>query len=193
MADGIDDVYYSCIVARSKDNLERVAATCRTLLPDEAVSPNKILTYAGDICSPEDMVAVRELIVRGTSTAVGDQRTRLTSRRLRRMARSRHPSRRLRPLFHPDPPRGFVRSAEPGCISFRSNQATPQVRGAGGKCVRGEPAGEEGIAGIGQGDEAFGGCQYGRSSCQRSRIREFPSCACFPASNHSYRRHSFLF
>ena len=56
-----------CIVARSKDNLERVAATCRTLLPGGAVAPNKILTYAGDICSPEDMVAVRELIIRGAS------------------------------------------------------------------------------------------------------------------------------
>lgn len=70
MTDVIGDLHHSCIVARSKDNLERVAATCRTLLPNEAVSPNKILTYAGDICSPEDMVAVRELIVRGTSAAV---------------------------------------------------------------------------------------------------------------------------
>lgn len=54
----------SCIVARSKDNLEKVAATCRSLLPGGGAA-NKILLYAGDICSPDDMVAVRELIVRG--------------------------------------------------------------------------------------------------------------------------------
>ncbi|KAJ9112402.1 hypothetical protein QFC20_002189 [Naganishia adeliensis] len=52
-----------CVVARSKDNLEKVAATCRSLLPGGGAA-NKILLYAGDICSPDDMVAVRELIVR---------------------------------------------------------------------------------------------------------------------------------
>lgn len=57
-----------CIVARSKDNLEKVAATCRSLLPSGIDAANKILLYAGDICSPEDMVAVRELIVRGKSS-----------------------------------------------------------------------------------------------------------------------------
>jgi hypothetical protein len=56
-----------CIVARSKDNLEKVAATCRNMLPSGTDAANKILLYAGDICSPDDMVAVRELIIRGTS------------------------------------------------------------------------------------------------------------------------------
>ncbi|KAI5449911.1 hypothetical protein NCC49_003920 [Naganishia albida] len=53
-----------CIVARSKGNLEKVAATCRSLLPSAADSANKILLYAGDICSPDDMIAVRKLIIR---------------------------------------------------------------------------------------------------------------------------------
>ncbi|KAJ9094188.1 hypothetical protein QFC19_008039 [Naganishia cerealis] len=53
-----------CIVARSKSNLEQVAAKCRTLLPNAADSSNKVLLYAGDICNPDDMIAVRELIVK---------------------------------------------------------------------------------------------------------------------------------
>ncbi|KAJ9106329.1 hypothetical protein QFC21_001475 [Naganishia friedmannii] len=53
-----------CIVARSKNNLEQVAAKCRTLLPAGSNASNKVLLYAGDICNPDDMVAVRELIVK---------------------------------------------------------------------------------------------------------------------------------
>ncbi|KAJ9124332.1 hypothetical protein QFC22_001132 [Naganishia vaughanmartiniae] len=53
-----------CIVARSKNNLEQVAATCRTLLPAGSSGSNKVLLYAGDICNPDDMIAVRELILK---------------------------------------------------------------------------------------------------------------------------------
>jgi hypothetical protein len=52
-------------MARTKENLERVADACRALQPTGSDSANKVLSYAGDISNPDDMIAVRELIVRG--------------------------------------------------------------------------------------------------------------------------------
>ncbi|KAJ9103594.1 hypothetical protein QFC20_004750 [Naganishia adeliensis] len=53
-----------CIVARTKENLERVADACRALQPNGSDGVNKVLSYAGDISNPDDMIAVRDLIVK---------------------------------------------------------------------------------------------------------------------------------
>lgn len=58
-------LFKSCIVARTKENLERVADACRALQPNGSDGVNKVLSYAGDISNPDDMIAVRDLIVKG--------------------------------------------------------------------------------------------------------------------------------
>lgn len=55
-------------MARGKENLDRVADACRALQPGGPGEGNKVLSIAGDISNPEDMVAVRDLIVKGTSS-----------------------------------------------------------------------------------------------------------------------------
>lgn len=114
---------FRCIVARGKENLDRVAEACRALQPVHSGKSNKVLSITGDIANPDDMVAVRDLIVKGMSFQLRSNRidAKIVLRDAR-MERPRHVAYHVRIPLDANAPRSSTRGSSPHHIGTRRSR-----------------------------------------------------------------------